>query len=184
LDDLMQEARIGFLYGCSRFDPAFGVKVPTYALSWARQRMMLCALRARVVHLPPHSDTNRVTYHARRVAAELGTRDPAAVLHALGLRPSERLLEAVRFTLRGRDAELGLDLAVDADGPDVLLDRERVRARVQAALASLPERLRMVVLRRQAGERLRVIGEDLGVSRERVRQIEMEAYQLLREVLG
>jgi RNA polymerase primary sigma factor len=185
MDDLMQEARIGFLHGCTRFDPAFGVKVPTYALSWARQRLQACALRGTAVHLPPGGKTNKVTYHAQRMAGELGTTDARAILDALGLERSGRLLEAVRFTLRGHD-EAAEDMHLTASGPDPgeNVDRERLLAEIRAALEVLPERARAIVLRRLDGERLESIGRDLGVSRERVRQIEAQAYSRLREELG
>ena len=165
----------------------------TYSWSWIRQACSRwTANHSRTVRIPVHllERKSKVWKHAKRLAARLG-RPPtdAELAKSVGI-DEERIGKA-----RARDLILSLDVAVDSEGKVSWLDliedvkesaEEKVmgdseREAVQGFLEKLTEMERFVVEKRFWGEwTLKDIGDALGVSRERVRQIEARAIEKMR----
>ncbi len=211
LPDLIQEGHIGLLEAAARFDPARAVRFSTYATWWIRAAMQDYILRNwSIVRGGTSSTQKALFFNLRRLRARLtrGGEDriDAAVYGRIALRigvsPADVALMDAR--LSGPDLSLNAPLG-DADGqgdermdviPDAAslqdetvgesIDADRRRNWLNDALAVLSEReLRIVRERRLAEEActLDALGHQLGISKERVRQIESRALEKLRQAL-
>jgi RNA polymerase sigma-32 factor len=196
LDDLVQQGSIGLLKAAQRFDPDQGLNLRTYAAYWIRAEIRDYVVRCyRIVRLGA-TRTERRALRAFRTTAvespeELAARSgmPEARCKLLWplLAQGDRSLDQA-----GTAGIAGRDLLRDGrpDPETLALARERetqARERVQRALALLSERERRIVWARlatQQPETLEQLGKKLGVSRERVRQLESRARLKLREALA
>jgi RNA polymerase primary sigma factor len=198
--DLVQEGNIGLGKAVDRFQYRRGFKFSTYGTWWIRQAITRgLADRARLIRLPVHVEDQlrRLARVDRALAGQLGrqpTSEELARRAGLSVRKVRDLLEAARRTYSldtplSETTELGNlleDTQVAPPDAGVLVDDQA--RQIQRALATLSEKQREVVrLRFGLGDgehTLEQIGRRLGVTRERIRQIEATALQKLRQPLA
>lgn len=198
--ELMQEGVVGLLRALERYDPELGVPFWGYAAWWVRQAMQ--QLVAELTRPTVLSDRAlRQLSQLRRAHGEYMTehgREPSAgeLADSSGLAPTqvaellalERVPQSIDAPLDGDEMQLGAfgELLVDplaTDAYERLLDHSEIE-QIRALLGSLNDRERMI-LRARYGldgpeQSLREIGERIGLSGERVRQIEQRALGKLR----
>jgi len=210
LDELVAEGNLGVVLALSKFDRNRGLRFMTYAAFWVRARILGHVLSSfSLVGGNSGAFRSKKFFKLRRerarLTALLGEGEAADRELARSLGVSVDKVRALVHQLEGRDASI--DAALFGDSGATLLDtlaspepsseevvsgaeeQERLRSAVGDALARLGERERFIVSRRLLADgddelSLVDLGKRLGVSRERVRQLEVRAKRRLREGLG
>lgn len=208
LGDLMQEGEIGLLQAAARFEPERDIRFSTYATWWIRAAMQDFVLRNwSIVRTGTTAAQKSLFFNLRRLRQKLETVD--GKLTAAGQQQIAKLLavpvgEVIQMESRmngdvSLNAPIGAEssstmqdfLVADAPTPESLImhrhDRQVRQQWLYQAMAKLDDRERRIIQRRQLAEEavtLEDLGQEMGVSKERVRQLESRALDKLKHELS
>jgi len=209
ISDLVGEGSLGLLEALGRFDPERELRFLTYARHWIRAYMLAYVLKQwSIVDMGTSAAQSKLFFRLQaehsRLVTRLGVDDetiPARLAETFDT--SEEHVEHTLARLRGRDASLDAPLTVDGattfvemlESDELSQEEQALSAERQALVqeavgsvwAGLSSRERRIVRERllagDEGKSLAELGRDMGVTRERVRQIESEVKHTLRREL-
>ena len=209
LADLVQEGNVGLMLAAAKFDPTREVRFSTYAMWWVRSEMQDYVLRNwSIVRTGTTAAHKKLFFNLRRLRAQIDDTDGALmtpentkwVADELGVK--ERDVEFMASRLSSSDNSLNTPLASESETErqDLLTDlsptpeEATIEARdsetykhwISKALLDLDEREQYIISARRLGDEkatLGALGKKLGISKERVRQLEQRAMEKLKSSL-
>ena len=194
--DMIEEGNLGLMHAIDKFEPERGFRFSTYATWWIRQSIERAIMnQARTIRLPVHvvrelNQILRAKYHLE--SKQHDGRDAALEdIAMIVCRPVSEVQDILALSEHATSLDMPLDNDPQSslmdllpgefdDGPDYRAERQELSLLVRDWLAKLPDKQRIVIMRRFGLDNddpatLETLAEEMGVTRERIRQIQQEA---------
>lgn len=194
--DMIEEGNLGLMHAIDKFEPERGFRFSTYATWWIRQSIERAIMnQARTIRLPVHvvRELNQILRAKYHLEAQHHDGRDAAIEDIAGMvgRPMGEVQDILALSEHATSLDMPLDNDPQSslmdmlpgesdDGPDNRAERHELSVLVREWLSKLPDKQRVVIMRRFGLDNddpatLETLAEEMGVTRERIRQIQQEA---------